>query len=85
MTFSFCPSQRPQFHPRTAQRLAVRDNLEAFPCPHNEADHWHVSTGDGDELLLRWRARVERRRQRAAGVNRERSEAMREGFKHSGM
>lgn len=85
MTFSFCPSDHPQFHARTARRLADRDGLEAFPCPFAEGDHWHVSTGPDDELLLRWRARAERRRLAAERERLRRSEAMVEGFKYSGM
>lgn len=82
MTFSFCPSSLPQYHPATARRLAAEASgfAEAFPCPLNEGDHAHVAYREDEPLLERWRARVERRRQRAAAVNRERSEAMGSGI-----
>lgn len=94
MTFSFCPTGRPQYHKLTAKRHAADYRLKGFkdaaaiPCPHNEFDHWHVVTMADDELLEAHKAAEVRRAERRRRYEEEtarRSEAMVEGFRHSRM
>lgn len=94
MTFSFCTTQRPQYNRRGAERLAASKRLsgfkdaEAFPCPYNPGDHWHVADKADDPLLEHARRAQAERAERLRKFDKDRamrSQAMVEGFRHSGM
>lgn len=63
--FSFCPTNFPQYHPRTAERLVddwrrTTPDAIAVPCPWNPRDHWHALSDRDNEMWRAHEARVAR-------------------------